>query len=278
MALLTIWYRTVRVPVCNNLLKFRFEFERYTLATYAPPWLRTHASCHILLDVVGPLLVMSLFSKIIESSQLKKWLVGADSPLEFSRQTVRLNGDITTRSQAAHTKDRLDVANNVVLGLKFWALKRDRESKIFRARKRARKEKNEEELELMALGCHLLEPSSLSSAGLNAMFETNMAFHFFEKVGQNLSCPRVDRDGVVQPLRFEVTINHYDDAMCYKYFAMTRAELHRLFEAWGVRSVFKTRSRYSWSGESASGVSTPMKAVSISMTAACSRRKRTMSV
>ena len=181
---------------------------------------------------------MSLFSKIIESSQLKKWLVGADSPLEFSRQTVRLNGDITTRSQAAHTKDRLDVANNVVLGLKFWALKRDRESKIFRARKRARKEKNEEELELMALGCHLLEPSSLSSAGLNAMFETNMAFHFFEKVGQNLSCPRVDRDGVVQPLRFEVTINHYDDAMCYKYFAMTRAELHRLFEAWGVRSVF----------------------------------------
>ena len=115
-----------------------------------------------MLDVLGALLVMSLFSKIIESRQFKKWLVAADSPLEFARQTVRHNGDVTTRSQAAHMKDRLDVANDIVLGFKFWALKRDRESKIFRARKRARKEKNEEELELMALGCHLLEPSSLS--------------------------------------------------------------------------------------------------------------------
>ena len=146
-------------------------------------------------------------------------------------------------------KDRLDVANDIVLGFKFWALKRDRETKMFRARKRARKEKDEEDLELMAHGCHLREPSSFSLGGLNANFETHMAFHFFEKVGQNLRRPRVHRDGVVHPFRFEVTINHYDDALCYKYFAMTRAELRQLFEAWGVRSVFKTRSRYRWSGE-----------------------------
>ena len=74
-----------------------------------------------MLDVLGPLLVMSLFSKIIESRQFKKYLVGADSPLEFARQTVRLNSDIINRSQAASMIDRLDVANDVISGLKLAA-------------------------------------------------------------------------------------------------------------------------------------------------------------
>ena len=52
-------------------------------------------------------------------------------------------------------------------------------------------------------------------------------------------------------MRFEVTINHYNDDLCYKYFGLTQAELRRLFEAWGVRSVYKTHLTHSWSGESA---------------------------
>ena len=45
-------------------------------------------------------------------------LIGADSPLEFARLTVRDNGDVTNRSQAAHMNDHLQVANNVIIGLK----------------------------------------------------------------------------------------------------------------------------------------------------------------
>jgi len=187
---------------------------------------------------------MSLIYAITESMQFKRWLVGADSPLEFDRQTVRDNADILNRSQAAHMIDRLDVANNVVIGLKFWARKRKREIELFRAKKKRRENAHEEEL-------HQLEPLSLSFGGLYAMYETHMAFHFFEKARQNLRRPRLQRDGLLHPLRFDVTIDHYDDALCYKYFGMTRAELRRLYEAWGVRSVFHTQSRYKWLGESA---------------------------
>ena len=178
-------------------------------------------------------------------------LIGADSPLEFARLTVRDNGDVTNRSQAAHMNDRLQVANNVIIGLKFWALKRKREDELDSARKRARVEEEEEEedLELMGLGCPLL-PSSSFNLG-DAKLETLLSFHFFEKAGHNIRRPRLQRHGALHPMRFEVSINHYDDALCYKYFALTQAELRRLFEAWGVKSVFKTQSRYSWSGESA---------------------------
>ena len=55
--------------------------------------------------------------------------------------------------------DRLDVASNVVIGLKVWARKRKREIQLFRAEKKKRENAHKEELELMALGCHLLEPS-----------------------------------------------------------------------------------------------------------------------
>ena len=196
----------------------KFEFERHTLATSALPWPITHPPGHVVLYVLGALFMVSFFSKTIESRQFKKWLVGADSPLEFARQTIRLNGDVTNRSQAAHVIDRLDVANNTVIGLKFWARKRDREIELSRARKRARTQAHEEDLELMALGYDLPEPSSFSFAGLNATYETHMAFHFFEKAWLNLRRPRLQRDGLVHPLRFDVTINHYDEAgSCHSY-------------------------------------------------------------
>lgn len=70
-------------------------------------------------------------------------LIGADSPLEFARLTVRDNGDVTNRSQAAHMNDRLQVANNVIIGLKFWALKRKREDELDSARKRAHVEEED---------------------------------------------------------------------------------------------------------------------------------------
>ena len=78
----------------------KFEFERHTLATSALPWPITTPPGHIVLYVLGALFMTSFFSKTIESRQFKKWLVGADSPLEFARQTIRLNGDVTNRSQS----------------------------------------------------------------------------------------------------------------------------------------------------------------------------------
>ena len=108
----------------------------------------------------------SLLFDYYESREFKKLLVGPDSPLWS--ETGRDNGDVTMN-------DRLEAADNVIMGLRCWRLKRKREDEIYEARKRRRERDLEEDLMLMRHGCPLFERPSTAFDLDYAFLETSLA-------------------------------------------------------------------------------------------------------
>ena len=189
---------------------------------------------------------MASYDKILRSASFRKWLVSAESPLEFARGTVRESGDLMRRSTAANMRDRLVVADNFLTGIRLLGIKRKRDAALYE-RKRARHHDYNHEED---------DEDDEDGGGHRDEWLMAVANHFFSRAAAELSVGLVVRPRgryAVHPLSFENSINHYDDELCHKYFGLTQGELRRLFVAWGVPEEGFTAGEagYRWTAEAA---------------------------
>ena len=171
-----------------------------------------------------------MLSSAIANPNVLQYLASAWSPLTYRRGVTRDCGSTHSRAHAARAADRIQTASDVQMGLYLNAL--DIENHLFNL-------DNEDN------GVNILYPG-LSFPSLNS-FQANLHFARASEQLHRPTPPFVP----VQYAKFDNVIENYTDEETRLYFHLGKDNLHRLFNAWHVPTVFKTRSGSKWTGEGA---------------------------